>query len=256
MKIELPNSWEGVTIEQFQALQKILAEKGDEYATNVAIISIMSGVPVDEIETYSLKTYAKCMRTLSFLSEQLLGQVQKVVEFGGLRYDVITDVYKLNGGQYITLMHLMKDPDKVIDHLNEIMAVFLVPKKKTWWGWKKQPYNSEKHKEVADAMLQAPMTIVQPLSAFFFEQLSNVRKTYTGIFGAESGEDKETSGAKVETFETKYGWLNVVNNLSNNDATKWGYFFALPLREFLNLISFQKAKQSHEYHQQKQNGIR
>jgi hypothetical protein len=73
----------------------------------------------------------------------------------------------LNGGQYITLMHLMKDPDKVIDHLNEIMAVFLVPKKKTWWGWKKQPYDSEKHKEVAETMLQAPMTIVQPLSAFF-----------------------------------------------------------------------------------------
>jgi hypothetical protein len=167
MKIELPNSWAGVTVEQFQALQKILAEKGDEYATNVAIISIMSGVPVDEIETYSLKTYAKCMRTLSFLTEQLVGQVQKVVEFGGLRYDVITDVYKLNGGQYITLMHLMKDPDKVIDHLNEIMAVFLVPKKKTWYGWKKQPYNSDKHKEVAEAMLQAPMTIVQPLSAFF-----------------------------------------------------------------------------------------
>ena len=91
---------------------------------------------------------------------------------------------------------------------------------------------------------------------FFFEQLSQVRKTYTGIFGEESREDKETSGARVETFETKYGWLNVVNNLSNNDATKWGYFFALPLREFLNLISFQKAKQSHEYHQQKQNGIR
>ena len=256
MKIELPNSWEGVTIEQFQALQKILAEKGDEYATNVAIISIMSGVPTDEIETYALKTYAKCMRTLSFLSEQLLGQVQKVVEFGGLRYDVITDVYNLNGGQYITLMHLMKDPDKVIDQLHEIMAVFLVPKKKTWYGWKKQPYNAEKHKEVAEAMLQAPMTIVQPLSAFFFDQLSNVRKTYTGIFGQTGGEDKETSGERVETFETKYGWLNVVNNLSNNDATKWGYFFALPLREFLNLISFQKAKQSHEYHQQKQNGVR
>jgi len=167
MKIELPNSWEGVTIEQFQALQKILQEKGDEYATNVAIISIMSGVPMDEIETYSLKTYAKCMQTLSFLSEQLVGGVQKVVEFGGLRYDVITDVYKLNGGQYITLMHLMKDPDKVIDQLHEIMAVFLVPKKKTWWGWKKQPYNSDKHKEIAEAMLQAPMTIVQPLSAFF-----------------------------------------------------------------------------------------
>ena len=167
MKIELPNSWEGVTIEQFQALQKILAEKGDEYATNVAIISIMSGVPVDEIETYSLKTYAKCMQTLSFLTEQLVGDVQKVVEFGGFRYDVITDVYNLNGGQYITLMHLMKEPDKVIDQLHEVMAVFLVPKKKTWYGWKKGKYDPERHKEISEAMLQAPMTIVQPLSAFF-----------------------------------------------------------------------------------------
>ena len=167
MKIELPNNWAGVTVDQFQALQKILAEKGDEYPTNVAIISIMSGVPMDEIETYSLKTYAKCMQTLSFLTEQLVGEVQKAVEFGGVRYDVITDVYNLNGGQYITLMHLMKDPDKVIDQLHEIMAVFLVPKKKTWYGWKSQGYNSDKHKEIAEAMLQAPMTIVQPLSAFF-----------------------------------------------------------------------------------------
>ena len=167
MKIELPNSWAGVTVEQFQALQKILAEKGDEYPTNVAIISIMSGVPMDEIETYSLKTYAKCMNTLSFLTEQLAGEVQKVVEFGGVRYDVITDVYNLNGGQYITLMHLMKDPDKVIDQLHEVMAVFLVPKKKTWYGWKKGKYDPERHKEISEAMLQAPMTIVQPLSAFF-----------------------------------------------------------------------------------------
>jgi hypothetical protein len=73
----------------------------------------------------------------------------------------------LNGGQYITLMHLMKDPDKVIDQLHEVMAVFLVPKKKTWYGWKKGKYDPERHKEVSEAMLQAPMTIVQPLSAFF-----------------------------------------------------------------------------------------
>jgi hypothetical protein len=192
MKIELPNSWEGVTIEQFQALQGILEEKGDEYATNVAIISIMSGVSVDVIETYALKTYAKCMRTLSFLSEQLVGEVQKVVEFGGVRYNVISDVYNLNGGQYITLMHLMKDPDKVIDQLHEIMAVFLVPKKRTWYGWKKQPYNSKKHKEVAEAMLQAPMTIVQPLSAFF---LSSYLKSAKHIL--------ESSVKKAEKIKRK-----------------------------------------------------
>ncbi len=92
----------------------------------------MSGVPVDEIETYSLKTYAKCMQTLSFLTEQLVGQAHNAVEFGGVKYDVITDVYNLNGGQYTNLMHLMKDPDKSIAPLQSCMAVFLVPKKKTW----------------------------------------------------------------------------------------------------------------------------
>jgi hypothetical protein len=61
----------------------------------------------------------------------------------------------------------MKDPDKVIDQLHEVMAVFLVPKKRTWYGWKKGKYDPERHKEVSEAMLQAPMTIVQPLSAFF-----------------------------------------------------------------------------------------
>jgi hypothetical protein len=141
-------------------------------------------------------------------------------------------------------MHLMKDPDKVIDQLHEIMAVFLVPKKKAWRGWKKQPYNAEKHKEVAEAMLTSTDDNCTTFVRFFFEQLSNVRKTYTGIFGEESREDKETSGARVETFDTKYGWLNVVNNLSNNDATKWGYFFALPLREFLNLISVFRKQSS------------
>ena len=178
MNIQLPNNWKDVSIQQFQALRGILAEEGEDYLTNVAIISIMSGVSVDDIETYSLKTYHKCMDTLSFLSEQMVGGVDKVVEFGGVRYDVITDVYDLSGGQYVTLMHLMKDSEKVIDHLHEVMAVFLLPRKKVWHGWMKQAYNAKAHNEVAEAMLQAPMTIVQPLSAFF---LSSYLKSATLI---------------------------------------------------------------------------
>jgi len=82
---------------------------------------------------------------------------------------------------------------------------------------------------------------------FFFDQLLNIRKSYVGIFGEGTGEDKDTEGERVSTFESKYGWLDTVNNLSNNDATKWSYFFNLQLKEFLNLISFQKAKQARDY---------
>tara|TARA_R110001632_G_scaffold9350_1_gene35853 strand:+ start:129 stop:386 length:258 start_codon:yes stop_codon:yes gene_type:complete len=82
--------------------------------------------------------------------------------------------------------------------------------------------------------------------------LEDVRATYIGIFGEGGKESREDSDQRAETYQTKYGWLATVNSLSNNDATKWGFFFDLELREFLNLISFQKAKQAHDYQQMKQ----
>jgi hypothetical protein len=84
------------------------------------------------------------------------------------------------------------------------------------------------------------MTIVQPLSAFFLSSYLMSAKHILEYSVKKAEKIKKQAERRVETFETKYGWLNVVNNLSNNDATKWGYFFALPLREFLNLISFRK----------------
>ena len=167
MKIDLPKDWTAVTVRQFQALQGILTEDGDEYDKNVAIISIMSGASVDDIEDYTLKTYAQCMKALEFLTQPLPEEKVKSFLCNGKKYRVFSDVYELNGGQYITLMHLLKDPEKVIDHLHEVMAVFCVPYDKKWYGWKKAKYNSKVHKEVANEMLDVPMSIVQPLSAFF-----------------------------------------------------------------------------------------
>jgi len=167
MRIELPKDWSAVTVRQFQALQGILNEDGSKYEKNVAIISIMSGVSIDEIETFSLKTYAKCMRTLDFLTQPLPEEKVSAFISNGKKYRVFSDVYDLNGGQYITLMHLLKDPEKVIDNLHEVMAVFCVPYSKKWYGWKKTKYNSKEHNKVSEEMLEVPMSIVQPLSAFF-----------------------------------------------------------------------------------------
>ena len=167
MKIELPKDWSAVTVRQFQALQGILKEDGSKYEKNVAIISIMSGASVDEIETFSLKTYAKCMRTLEFLTQPLPEEKVSAFISNGKKYRVFSDVYDLNGGQYITLMHLLKEPEKVIDNLHEVMAVFCVPYAKKWWGWKRSEYDSKEHNKVAEEMLEVPMSIVQPLSAFF-----------------------------------------------------------------------------------------
>jgi len=194
MKIELPKDWTAVTVRQFQALQGILKEDGEEYDKNVAIISIMSGASVDDIEDYTLETYAKCMKALAFLTKPLPEDKVKNFFCNGKKYRVFSNVYKLNGGQYITLMHLLKDPEKVIDHLHEVMAVFCVPYKKKWYGWKEAKYNSKLHEEVAKDMLDVPMSIVQPLSAFF---LASYLKFATLTL--------ESSVRELEKIKTKAG---------------------------------------------------
>tara|TARA_R110000751_G_scaffold86889_14_gene172644 strand:- start:209 stop:955 length:747 start_codon:yes stop_codon:yes gene_type:complete len=194
MKIELPKDWSAVTVRQFQALQGILSEDGGEYEKNVAIISIMSGASVDDIEDYTLKTYAQCMKTLEFLTQPL--PEEKVMSFisNGKKYRVLSDVYDLNGGQYITLMHLLKDPEKVIDNLHEVMSVFCVPYSKKWYGWKRSKYNSKEHNKVAEEMLEVPMSIVQPLSAFFLSSYL----TYAKVTLESSVKELEKIKTKAE----------------------------------------------------------
>jgi len=167
MTISLPADWNEVSIAQFQAIQEIFDAKADDYSTNVALISILSGEDIDRIQSLSLKSYANVLKVLDFLKTPIRGEVQKVIKVNGKPYDVITDVYKLNGGQYITLMHILKN-DNTIKQLHEVMAIFCVPRVRTWYGWKKGKYQPDKHQEVAKEMLSATMDMVHPLSAFFF----------------------------------------------------------------------------------------
>lgn len=168
MKIELPKDWTQVTLKQFQAIQALLKDKEAEvYQKNAEIISVLSGMDLADVEQLSLKSCNDIMNVLKFISEPIENKLTHKFNLKGKRYRIVSDVYKLNGGQYITLQHLLKDPDRVIDNLHEIMAIFAIQDERFWYGWRKGKYDSKKHEEVAQAMLDCPVTIVQPLAAFF-----------------------------------------------------------------------------------------
>jgi hypothetical protein len=177
-EIQLPSSWSEVTVEQFAALQNVMKHDDlHEYEKNVAIISIMSGWSEAAVKELSLKSYTNVMKSLAFLSSAVEGKLQKYMMANGTKYRIESDVEKLTGGQYITLMHLMKDQDKVMDNMADIMALFCIPSKKTWFGWKDGTYNSEQHNAVAADMKKAKMDVVYPLTAFFFESYKNYARS-------------------------------------------------------------------------------
>tara|TARA_R100000951_G_scaffold66916_1_gene56490 strand:+ start:929 stop:1705 length:777 start_codon:yes stop_codon:yes gene_type:complete len=169
-EIELPSSWSEVTVEQFAALQNVLKHEDlQQYEKNVAIISIMSGWSESDARKVSLKSYTKIMKSLAFLSSEVEGKLQKYMMVNGTKYRIESDVEQLTGGQYITLMHLMNDQEKVMENMAEILALFCIPSTKKWFGWKDGIYDSDKHMAVAAEMKDAKMDVVYPLSAFFFE---------------------------------------------------------------------------------------
>ena len=169
MKIEIPKDWTQVTLKQFQAIQAMLKDEGDVYQKNTELISILSGKDIKEVEKIALKGYTEILKVLEFINEPIENKLTNTFKLNGKKYRVISDIYKLNGGQYITLQHLLKDSDSVINNLHQIMAVFAIPYERKWYGWKRGKYNSDQHEEIAEEMLQLPISIAQPLSTFFFE---------------------------------------------------------------------------------------
>jgi len=69
--------------------------------------------------------------------------------------------------------------------------------------------------------------------------LQDISRQYSNLFSNGSGEGN--SGGKG-TFREKWGWIAVVNDLSNNDRTKWDYFFKMNVIELLNTVTFYKDK--------------
>ncbi len=69
--------------------------------------------------------------------------------------------------------------------------------------------------------------------------LQDVNRQYANLYGGTDGEPTQGSEA---TFHGKWGWIATINDMANNDRTKWDYFFKMNVIEFLNTTSFYKDK--------------
>ena len=73
--------------------------------------------------------------------------------------------------------------------------------------------------------------------------LQGIIRSYPNLFGVTDIENNEGSEQRSgQTFGERYGWIAVINNMANNDRSKWDYFFELNLIEFLNAVVFFKDK--------------
>ena len=177
MKITIPTSWEGVTLREYQAYQALITEAAErikdstnpkitEFETECAIIALFSGEDMDEILALHQGAHNRLYNQLGFLQDPITSTVKTKHKVNGTTYYFEKNADKINGGQWITLQHFLKED--VDANLHNLIACFAYRVHKyRWW---KHTYEEKKHVDVAIDMLDLPMTVVKPLTDFFLHR--------------------------------------------------------------------------------------
>ena len=179
----IPFNWNKVTIEQYQTIYPHLQGEVDWSR----IISFFTGKTYDEVESLDLKHYKYLVKSLSFLTKPIQPKLSfksyacgllKSVKYkpqpklitwqGGNFYKASRSVNDINVARYITIKTLMESPDYFPNKLHELCALTYEPA-----AYLSFNYDGNKHTEIADKFLKAPMSIAQPSVFFCLEVLAN-----------------------------------------------------------------------------------
>ena len=181
--MRLPTSYNQVTIEEYQTIYPHL--QGDVDWSR--IISFFTGKSIEWVETQDLKFYKYMVNTLAFLTKEVKPKISfkhyacgllksvkykpqpKLITYqSGNFYKASRSVNDINTGRYITIKTLMESPDYYPNKLHELCALTYEPASYLSFN-----YDGNKHTEIANKFLKAPMSIAQPSVFFCLEVLMN-----------------------------------------------------------------------------------
>lgn len=100
---------------------------------------------------------------------------------------------------------------------------------------------------------------------FFSKEISGLNKAYASLFGIEDEDDKDQEGnardsdedegteeddsSVSDDYSRKWGWLAMVDTVSEITRLNWQEVFKLSVIEFLNIACYARDKAEHEKQQ-------
>ena len=86
--------------------------------------------------------------------------------------------------------------------------------------------------------------------------MATFNKGYPNLFGGANGGENEGGQGGGSGFADVWGWSVTLDALANGRRDKWDYFTEMGVTEFLNAISYYKAKQMNEAMIQRMNNAK
>ena len=161
MKIVLPTSWNGVTINQFNQLSKIQKlDDDDNFDIVIEILHVLSEVPRPILSQVKLHELVKMYKSLDFINElNFSKELQDFIKIDKQIYKCEFDLSKMNANQYMSLKNIIKSGN-IVDNIHEILAIFFIPIGKK--------FNEISYNKIAELFYtEVSIDVAYPLAVFF-----------------------------------------------------------------------------------------
>lgn len=179
-------TWKDVTVWQWIQLQNVLLKKEEYTELDIAVksLAILTNQTENQIDSLKIKDLQKQLEGIKFITDTL--PEPKPVDFiktPGRRYRCVYDVKNIPYARYLETKFFGTD---VALNIHKICASMVMPMKLTWRGWKVASYDSAKHEEYAEDLLEAPFEQVYGSIVFFCQVFSDSIKSLADYFKTES----------------------------------------------------------------------
>ena len=166
IKLKYKN-WSEISIKKFDEIKKELNKnKNNELEANLALLSSLCDVPIDEIEDLPLNEFSRLLKQTDFMKKMPKVDIKEKYVINGKKYDVCLNVNKMTTSQYIDYQTFGKD---IENNLKNIIAIFMIPE-----GKKYGDYDLD---EVIDELYDnMPIADAYSVCFFFTLQLQSLTK--------------------------------------------------------------------------------
>lgn len=120
-------NWDSISISKYYDIMDIINDEGDDDMTkNVKIVSIILGIPEDEVWDMELSKAGEYISRLQFLGKFELPKIKNLkFNLPGYELEVIKDLNKINVAQYVDFQNFVKLPLR--DGIEKLLSIFLIP---------------------------------------------------------------------------------------------------------------------------------
>lgn len=224
MRLNIPASWDGVTLSQYIQLSRI-----DISESVQSLPEILDALGVDVGSVMSLRTSeaSRVTKRLAFISELPQGKpvptigIHPLKEFNCLRLDEFIDL-----DSQITL--------GASENIHQILAIL--------YSYDTE-YDYLLRKKRAEQFLSVSFACAWPAIRDFLSYRLQVMRKYQGLFRLPDPENdpfynEEEEANQQDEYSKQWGWFQIINRLAQDDITRHEKVLALGHIQCFNQLSF------------------